>query len=118
MSTETTPKRIRLSRAKGYRMPAGTKKVDRSTRWGNPFGPQLIGITFGHRGFPMPGFPLSGDPSLARCLDLYLAYLRGRLAADTDFLEPLRGHDLACWCPLDQPCHADILLRLANETSR
>ena len=28
-------------------------------------------------------------------------------------LDPLRGHDLACWCPLDQPCHADILLKLA-----
>jgi hypothetical protein len=29
-------------------------------------------------------------------------------------LSPLRGHDLACWCPLDQPCHADVLLELAN----
>lgn len=32
-------------------------------------------------------------------------------------LEPLRGRDLACWCPLDdplRPCHADTLLRLAN----
>lgn len=26
----------------------------------------------------------------------------------------LAGHDLACWCPLDQPCHADVLLELAN----
>ena len=26
----------------------------------------------------------------------------------------LRGHDLACWCPLDQPCHADVLLEVAN----
>lgn len=29
-------------------------------------------------------------------------------------LAPLRGHDLACYCPLDQPCHADVLLELAN----
>ena len=29
-------------------------------------------------------------------------------------LTPLRGHDLACWCPLDQPCHADAILALAN----
>jgi hypothetical protein len=29
-------------------------------------------------------------------------------------LHELRGHDLACWCPLDQPCHADVLLALAN----
>lgn len=27
----------------------------------------------------------------------------------------LRGHDLACWCPLDQPCHADVLLEIANQ---
>ena len=35
----------------------------------------------------------------------------GRLIAR---IPELRGHDLACWCPLDQPCHADVLLRLAN----
>ncbi len=29
----------------------------------------------------------------------------------------LRGKDLACWCPLDRPCHADVLLELANEDS-
>jgi len=31
----------------------------------------------------------------------------------TAYLEPLADHDLACWCPLDQPCHADVLLELA-----
>lgn len=31
-----------------------------------------------------------------------------------DALAELRGHDLGCWCPLDQPCHADVLLELAN----
>lgn len=31
-----------------------------------------------------------------------------------DELHELRGKNLACWCPLDQPCHADILLELAN----
>lgn len=28
--------------------------------------------------------------------------------------EALAGKNLACWCPLDQPCHADVLLELAN----
>jgi len=27
----------------------------------------------------------------------------------------LRGKNLACWCALDQPCHADVLLELANQ---
>ncbi|MDT7935250.1 MAG: DUF4326 domain-containing protein [Sphingomonadaceae bacterium] len=29
-------------------------------------------------------------------------------------LRVLRCKNLACWCPLDQPCHADVLLELAN----
>jgi hypothetical protein len=29
-------------------------------------------------------------------------------------LDDLRGHDLCCWCPLDSPCHGDVLLELAN----
>lgn len=32
--------------------------------------------------------------------------------------EELRGKNLACWCPLDQPCHADVLLELANADLR
>ena len=30
-------------------------------------------------------------------------------------LSELRGRDLVCWCPLDQPCHADVLLEVANQ---
>ncbi len=33
-------------------------------------------------------------------------------------LAELRGKNLACWCPLDQPCHADVLLELANAEQR
>jgi hypothetical protein len=29
--------------------------------------------------------------------------------------EQLRGKNLACWCRLDQPCHADVLLEIANK---
>ncbi|WP_116996339.1 DUF4326 domain-containing protein [Desertimonas flava] len=39
----------------------------------------------------------------------------GHLARFTvDDVAQLAGHDLACWCPFDQPCHADVLLELAN----
>jgi hypothetical protein len=31
-----------------------------------------------------------------------------------DIRTGLAGRTLACWCPLDQPCHADVLLLLAN----
>jgi hypothetical protein len=31
-----------------------------------------------------------------------------------DAKQTLKGKDLACWCRLDQPCHADVLLEIAN----
>lgn len=109
------PERVQLIRKKGYRMPPNTRKVDRQTRWGNPFNATQIGCTFIHKGFPAPIIPLRTEPSLDRCLDMYVAWLGAVLAREPDFLDPLRGMNLACWCPLDRPCHADILLRLANE---
>lgn len=30
-------------------------------------------------------------------------------------LPELRGKNLACYCPLDKPCHADVLLEMANQ---
>lgn len=42
----------------------------------------------------------------------------GRFAKVTveQIRQELAGKDLACWCPLDEPCHADVLLELANAT--
>ena len=74
-------------------MPSNTVKVDRSTRWGNPF---VVGR----------------DGDRAQCVALFRA-----LPAPDD-LEELRGKNLACWCPLDEPCHADVLLDLANPGMR
>jgi hypothetical protein len=110
----SAPVRIRLSRQKGWRMPPDTVKVDRSTRWGNPFNATAAYMPFDHAGYPIPLHPLRTAPSLDRCLDMFAAYLRGILSRDANFLAPLRGKNLGCWCKLDQPCHADVLLRIAN----
>lgn len=53
--------------------------------------------------------------SVEEAIRKYRDFLEHRLLIEPDFLEPLRGKNLACWCPLDQPCHADILLELANQ---
>ena len=45
---------------------------------------------------------------------LMMLFATSDLADDPIDLSPLRGKDLCCWCPLDKPCHADILLELAN----
>lgn len=108
------PRRIQLSRRRGWRLPASARKVDRSTRWGNPFGLTQVFHTFDQRGFPAPCIAFRGVPGIDRSLDLYLGWLVAKLTAEPDFLKPLKGRDLACWCKLDDPCHADILLRLAN----
>ena len=106
------PIRIQLSRAKGWRKPEGAVKVDRSTKWGNPFRPA-----------PMP--PLGGDHQwrkaepirrLWRCVDDFRRALEeGELPVTVqDVQRELRGKDLACWCGPEGPCHADVLLDVAN----
>jgi hypothetical protein len=102
------PVRIQLSRAKGWRMPPDTVKVDRSTRWGNPF---RVGDRV-HRG---PSY--SGRDEVVRdaahAVRLFRAWLWTQ--ARSDSLVPLlRGKNLACWCKPGEPCHADVLLELAN----
>ena len=88
------PERIQRKRVAGWRMPAGAVSVTRPGRWGNPF-------------------PVDGNGRQA-ALEQFGRYARARLAADPQWLEPLRGKDLACWCRLPQACHADLLLELAN----
>lgn len=105
------PERIQLSRASGWRMPPNTVKVDRTTPWGNPFivgrdGPQERCVELFR--FLMGGYvcmTASADPLYQ---DFYLELVRWHK-------EDLRGKKLACWCRLGTPCHADVLLELANQ---
>lgn len=107
-----TAHRVKLSRAKGWRMPRDTVKVDRSTKWGNPF---VVGR----------------DGTRADCLRFYRALAMGYEVVSTHATHDeqmkarrqmskaqteLRGKNLTCWCPLDKPCHADVLLDIVNGT--
>ncbi len=114
MGEDMTPRRVQLSRAKGWRMPPNTVKVDRSTRWGNPF---IVGETYPivEEGYhePIGEWTIS---DIADAVGSFRAWCEETMAPTGD-LEPLRGKNLACWCRLDQPCHADVLLELANAPS-
>ena len=105
------PRRVQLSRKKGWKMPPNTVKVDRSTRWGNPFrADDHFGVTRSIWLFRMWAAPETAGrvlPPEARIEQDSAARLRAELPR-------LRGKNLACWCALDQPCHADVLLELAN----
>jgi len=84
--------RIRLSRAPGWRLPLGARSVAWPTRWANPYRPAERS----------PG-------ANAEAVELYRVVLAERLAADPGWLDPLRSvAALACWCPLELPCHADV----------
>ncbi|PPJ31889.1 hypothetical protein C5E45_32890 [Nocardia nova] len=115
------PERIQLRRTKGWRKPAGAIVVARPTKWGNPF--TVAGAIEAEYENPQRA-----------CVNHFRAWLEGADAYDDSYeirgprgrvnsynrrwiledLDELRGHDLACWCPLDQPCHADVLLEFAN----
>lgn len=111
------PVRVQLSRKKGWRMPPNTVSVARPGLMGNPF---HVGV-YGTARHCVDAYRrlLSGAPSLRR--HAILCILKGmdgrgeaRVAAMRDRVPELRGKNLACWCPLDQPCHADVLLEFAN----
>lgn len=97
----SAPLRLQLSRRRGFDLQAHSHAcngrpatvVARPSRWGNPF---RVGI--------------DGDRAacVAQCARQWAAQ-----PAALD-LAPLRGRNLACWCSLDGPCHADVLLALAN----
>ena len=130
------PERIQLRRAKGWRKPDGAIVVTRSTSFGNPFH-----ISIGDRNaflqwkvWPSvdgtPNLFPTKDAATVHAVAMHHAWLRGEHEYPQLFSidqhtwsrdwvlkmasERLRGADLACWCALGDPCHADTLLDLAN----
>ncbi len=133
------PERVQLSRRKGWRKPENTVVVARPSKYGNPFrvgGGTVFGLPWetvrdrygrgtgidprtGDREILM-AYISSSPPSLAivEAVGLFRTYCavfeRDEPARFAAWIGPLRGKNLACWCPLDQPCHADVLLEIAN----
>ena len=108
---DASPRRVQLSRAKGWKMPENTVSVARPGRWGNPF---RIGGSY-----PLVEGDLSGciigTAEITNAADAVAAFSSWAddESAPLDVV-PLRGKNLACWCRLDAPCHADVLLEMAN----
>lgn len=102
-----TPERIQRKRTKGWRMPKGAVYVGRPSVWGNRY---RVGAPH-----PVHGWPMSAQEAV----DVYRAdrdATPGALGPTSveQIQRLLGGRDLVCWCPIDQPCHADVLLELAN----
>lgn len=107
------PKRIRLSRAKGWRMPADTVNVARPGPWGNPF---IIGEDVKTAAEAVESFRYLCGGLVDLGVNRSCVFRQRRFLNHANrHLDKLRGKDLACWCR-DKPCHADVLLELLEKT--
>ena len=105
------PIRVQRKRTKGWRMPPNTVSVTRPGKWGNPY-------------FPGSGYAMGGFDSEMRmvmppatpenCVKWYRVHAEADPWLQVEAKKELRGKNLACWCALDAPCHADVLLEIAN----
>jgi hypothetical protein len=89
-------------------MPEGAVYVGRPSKWGNPFRPGQVMYLTG---------PKAGQvATVADVVEMYRNRIVRMGGEDTLALirTELGGRDLACYCPLDQPCHADVLIELSN----
>lgn len=114
MLIQVTPVRIQRSRAKGSRLRAPNALpivcVSRPSKWGNPFSAALSSTSKAQkvrvRAAAVAQFRRAlenGDPALGFGIE--------------EVQKELRGKNLACWCPLSEPCHADVLLQFANSSN-
>lgn len=115
-------KRIQRKRAKGWKMPEDAVYVGRPTLWGNPFtcdDPSKAVEAFrrhcqtGTQEFKMGGAGGLQFASNAHPNTLHWAWQEWC----RENIGSLRGKRLACYCALDKPCHADVLLEIANRRS-
>jgi hypothetical protein len=103
MSERKKPRRFQRSRSKGSRLPKGVVCVTRPGRWCNPY---PVGVQYRYGGFVC----LTAEQALQH----FREYAEERMQSEPEWLAPIRGKDLACFCALGALCHADILLELAN----
>lgn len=109
------PERIQLSRRKGWRKPDGAISVARPGKFGNPFPIGVRVPIWWHQGDEIKRGSIEAETA-SEAVSYFRDWMGGAVEVDhpRPFLPLLTGHDLMCWCPLDQPCHADVLLELAN----
>ncbi len=118
---------LRIKRKSYFsRLPEGAVLVARPSRYGNPISiiPEKKGYRVSCAAIGGPTCAVSGldrDECKRLCVELYREWLtttkHGRAVLDFARAE-LRGKKLACYCNLDEPCHADVLAELVNEEER
>ena len=102
---DNMPERIQRKRSKGWKMPPNTVYVGRGSKFGNPF-------------------KITEDRDAREVVSAFEIWLTvdgvhagipEKKVAILDNIEKLKGKNLACWCKIGAPCHADVLLKLVNK---
>jgi hypothetical protein len=100
------PVGIQRKRTKGWKMPPNTLNVTRPGEWGNPHTVTYKGVDYGK-------YAQQAVDRFERDLtDGTILDKQGKPLIDR--ISELKGKNLACFCAIGQPCHRDVLLRLAN----
>jgi len=109
------PQRIQLKRTKGFNLQRASANLNglaaikcaRPSMYGNPFKVGALGVPDNQEAVKRFRRMVSradiGDSHT------WFVFSRERIRQD------LRGINLACWCRLDEPCHVDVILEIANE---
>ena len=118
----TKPVRIQRKRTSGFSMQQESRRINglecvyvgRPTKYGNPYIPNEICFC------PMRKEKILCG-SQAHCVDLFeelVCWQMKEHLLTAEYISDISGKNLACFCPLDQPCHADVLLIIANAEQR
>jgi hypothetical protein len=111
------PKRIQRKRIKGWRMPPNTVSVCRPGKWGNPYKVVPVGGLWGLY-CPEINATTAHSRKKINVVRASIEFFRDECADRPEFRDEIRkelkGKNLACFCRIDQPCHADVLLEIAN----
>jgi hypothetical protein len=119
----TRPVRLRLSRRKGFNLQDLSQaanglpavNVARPSKWGNP---HPVFRCWYHGPMPDVGLPdfdaITTADADAEGRRIAVALFRLEAERRPQAFDELRGKNLACWCKPGEPCHADVLIELAN----
>lgn len=135
------PIRIQRKRTRGWIMPPDTVHVGRPGKWGNPFNFSSADNCWNALALDCRGDRKGRQEASVKAFRHWVLNPGGRIAemefgvvlescgekiplgprakagvapSIKEIQTALRGKNLACWCPLDQPCHADVLIEIAN----
>jgi len=119
-------KRTKRERGKkGWRKPKDTIIVDRTSKWGNPYRVSKqpgYSVRFkdlkdksDYPGQMISRFHTSKADAAKVAISYYQKYIDALIDVGKLNLDDLKGHDLMCTCKLDDPCHANYLLKISNQ---